>query len=171
METHLKPTDLIPLEHILLDVDCSSKKRVFEQIALLFENSVGIARRSVFESLIARERLGSTVIGKGTAIPHGRMESLRQPVAAFVRLRQPIVFETEDNDPVKNLFVIMSPETPTPTHLRVCAQFTRMLNDASLIEALDKSEAPDAAHNLIKQWEASHSATENGFNHLKSATG
>lgn len=171
METPLKPSGLIPPEHILLDVDCSSKKRVFEQIALLFENNVGIARKSVFESLIARERLGSTVIGEGTAIPHGRMESLRQPVAAFVRLSQPIIFESEDKAPVKNLFVIMSPETPSPKHLRVCSLFTKMLGDQELIAGLDRSPDAQAAYRLIEQWEARHFSAENGHDQLGSAAG
>ena len=163
METQLKPSTLIPPEHILLDVDLGSKKRVFERIALLFENTQGIARKSVFDSLIARERLGSTVIGKGTAIPHGRMETLRQPVAAFVRLNQPIVFESDDREPVRNLFVIISPETPSPKHLRACSLITQMLNDPELISGLDRSPTPESAFGLIKEWEASHLGAENGF--------
>jgi len=171
MENTLKPSGLISPEHILLDIECSSKKRVFEQIALLFENSSGIARKSVFESLIARERLGSTVIGKGTAIPHGRMESLRHPVAAFVRLSQPIVFESEDRDPVKNLFVIMSPETPSPKHLQVCSLFTQMLSDPELISRLDRSRDADSAFHLIQEWESEHLDGRNGHDQLDAAAG
>lgn len=170
MESQLRPTHLLPPDHIVLDLDCGSKKRVFEHIALLFENNVGVARRNVFESLIARERLGSTVIGKGTAIPHGRMENIRQPVAAFVRLRQPVVFETMDDNPVKNLFVILSPESPSPAHLRACAMFTRMLGDEDLMGGLERSADSRAAFGLIEDWEARH-LNEASYEPLESAAG
>lgn len=170
MESQLRPTHLLPPDHILLDLDCGSKKRVFEQIALLFENNVGVARRNVFESLIARERLGSTVIGKGTAIPHGRMENLRNPVAAFVRLRQPVVFESMDHNPVKNLFVILSPESPTPAHLRACAMFTRMLGDEGLMGELEQSKDSKAAFGLIEEWESRH-VPDTSYEPLESAAG
>jgi PTS system nitrogen regulatory IIA component len=70
-------TQLLPLENIILDLDASSKKRVFEHVGLLFENYLGIARSTVFDSLFAREKLGSTGLGQGVAIPHGRIKGLQ----------------------------------------------------------------------------------------------
>jgi len=77
---------LLPPSNIVLDLDVTSKKRMFEQAGLLFENNQGVARSLVFDSLFARERLGSTGLGHGVAIPHGRIKGLKEAVGAFVRL-------------------------------------------------------------------------------------
>src|SRR6266404_1360771 len=87
---------LLPPSNILLDLDVTSKKRMFEQAGLLFENNQGVARSLVFDSLFARERLGSTGLGQGVAIPHGRIKGLKEAVGAFVRLAQPIPFDAPD---------------------------------------------------------------------------
>ena len=84
---------LLPLANITVGLDASSKKRVFEQAGLLFENNQGIARVKVFDSLFARERLGSTGLGEGIAIPHGRIKGLKEAVAALVRLDEPVAFD------------------------------------------------------------------------------
>ena len=81
---------LLPLNHVLLGLEVSSKKRLFEQIGLLFENSRQIPRARVFDSLFDREKLGSTGLGFGVAIPHGRIRTLKDPVCAFVRTAQPV---------------------------------------------------------------------------------
>ena len=78
---------ILPQENVLLDLDVSSKKRAFEQAGLLFENNCGIARSTVSENLFARERLGSTGLGHGVAVPHGRIKGLKNPIAAFVKAR------------------------------------------------------------------------------------
>ena len=80
---------LLPVSNICLALDASSKKRVFEQAGLLFENNQGIARSQVFDSLFAREKLGSTGLGQGVAIPHGRIKGLKEAVAALVRVAEP----------------------------------------------------------------------------------
>ena len=87
---------LLPPSNIVLDLEVSSKKRMFEQAGLIFENNQGVARSLVFDSLFARERLGSTGLGQGVAIPHGRIKGLREPVAAFVRLGSPVPFDAPD---------------------------------------------------------------------------
>ena len=91
---------LLPPANIVLDQDITSKKRLFEQAGLLFENNQGIARSLVFDSLFARERLGSTGLGQGVAIPHGRIKGLKEPVGAFVRLSTPVAFDAPDGRPV-----------------------------------------------------------------------
>src|SRR5260221_13307616 len=83
---------LLSPSNILLDLDVTSKKRMFEQAGLIFENNQGVARSLVFDSLFARERLGSTGLGQGVAIPHGRIKGLKEAVGAFVRLAQPVPF-------------------------------------------------------------------------------
>ena len=86
---------LLPLTNVVVDLDASSKKRVFEQAGLLFENNQGIARSLVFDSLFARERLGSTGLGQGIAIPHGRIKGLKDAAGAFLRLATPVQFDAQ----------------------------------------------------------------------------
>src|SRR5437879_408323 len=104
---------LLPPSNILLDLDVTSKKRMFEQAGLLFENNQGVARSLVFDSLFARERLGSTGLGQGLAIPHGRIKGLKEAVGAFVRLAQPVPFDAPDGKPVSLVFLLLVPEQAT----------------------------------------------------------
>ena len=108
---------LLPASHVHLDLQVSSKKRLFEQVGLLFENHDGIAKSVVFDSLFARERLGSTGLGQGVAIPHGRIKGLKDALGAFFRLGQPIPFDAPDGNPVTLVFVLLVPEKPTEKHL------------------------------------------------------
>lgn len=101
---------ILPLENVVIDLSVTSKKRVFEQAGLIFENQNGIARSTVTDNLFARERLGSTGLGEGVAIPHGRIKGLKHPLAAFVRLAEPIPFEAPDGQPVSLLIFLLVPE-------------------------------------------------------------
>jgi len=92
---------LLPLNHVVLGLDAGSKKRLFEQVGLLFENTRQIPRARVFDSLFDREKLGSTGLGYGVAIPHGRVKTIREPVCAFVRTAAPIAFESPDGAPMR----------------------------------------------------------------------
>ena len=134
---------LLPEAHILLDVQAGSKKRVFEQVGILFENSLGIAQSSVFESLFARERLGSTGLGQGIAIPHGRIKGFKQVAGAFLPLQQPIPFDAPDGRPVNLMFVLLVPEQATEEHLQILSEVAERFSDPAFREAL--LTAPDAA--------------------------
>ena len=143
---------LLPLNHVLLDLDVSSKKRLFEQIGLLFENSRQIPRARVFDSLFDREKLGSTGLGFGVAIPHGRIKTLKEPVCAFVRTATPIAFESPDGQPVSLVFAMLVPEHATEAHLELLSELAQMFSDASLREALAATADIQAAHRLITEW-------------------
>ena len=143
---------LLPLNHVLLDLDVSSKKRLFEQIGLLFENSRQIPRARVFDSLFDREKLGSTGLGFGVAIPHGRIKTLKEPVCAFVRTATPIAFESPDGQPVSLVFAMLVPEHATEAHLELLSELAQMFSDASLREALAATADIQAAHRLISEW-------------------
>ncbi|HEY2627515.1 MAG TPA: PTS sugar transporter subunit IIA, partial [Usitatibacter sp.] len=110
-------SSLLPVNHVVLDMDVSSKKRLFEQIGLLFENSRQIPRARVFDSFFDREKLGSTGLGYGVAIPHGRIKTLKEPVCAFVRTATPVAFESPDGAPVSLVFAMLVPEHATEAHL------------------------------------------------------
>jgi len=144
---------LLPAQNVVLDLDVSSKKRVFEHAGLLFENNQNVARSQVFDSLFAREKLGSTGLGQGIAIPHGRIKGLKEAVGAMIRMREPIPFDAPDGNPVTLVFVLLVPEKATEKHLQLLSELAQMFSDKALREAM--SRAPDAAalHQLVTAWQ------------------
>jgi PTS system nitrogen regulatory IIA component len=140
---------ILPPGNIVLDLPATSKKRAFEHAGLLFENNQGVARMSVFHSLLARERLGSTALGHEVAIPHGRLKDLREPHAAFVRLASPIRFDANDGRTARLLFFLLMPENATQTHLDLLAGIARLLSDAQVRQTLAQSQDPQQIHQLI----------------------
>jgi PTS system nitrogen regulatory IIA component len=143
---------LLPPSNILLDLDVTSKKRVFEQAGLLFENNQGIARSLVFDSLFARERLGSTGLGHGVAIPHGRIKGLKDAVGAFVRLAQAVPFDAPDGKPVGLVFILLVPEHATERHLQILSELAQMFGDRELRERLATETNPGTLHQHITEW-------------------
>ncbi|TAJ80428.1 MAG: PTS IIA-like nitrogen-regulatory protein PtsN [Gallionellaceae bacterium] len=144
---------ILPLENILLDAESSSKKRVFERVGLLFENSQKIARSQVFDSLFAREKLGSTGLGQGVAIPHGRIKNLREAVAAFVKTENPIPFDAPDGAPVNLIFVLLVPERATDLHLQLLGELAQMFSDTAFRERLLASDDIAAIHQMFVSWQ------------------
>jgi PTS system nitrogen regulatory IIA component len=144
---------LLPLANITVGLDASSKKRVFEQAGLLFENNQGIARVKVFDSLFARERLGSTGLGEGIAIPHGRIKGLKEAVAALVRLDEPVAFDAPDGKPVNLLLFLLVPEQATQQHLEILSEVAEMLSDRIMRETLLTATDPQALHQALEAWQ------------------
>jgi PTS system nitrogen regulatory IIA component len=144
---------LLAPSHVLLDLQLSSKKRLFEQAGLLFENHNGIARSVVFDSLLARERLGSTGLGQGVAIPHGRIKGLKEAVGAFIRLAQPIPFDAPDVEPVSLAFVLLVPEKATEKHLQILSELAQMFCDKALRQSMASAADAAALHQLITSWQ------------------
>ena len=144
---------LLAPDHVLVDLPASSKKRLFEQAGLLFENHDGLARSIVYDSLFARERLGSTGLGQGVAIPHGRIKGLKEALGAFIRLAQPIPFDAPDGAPVTLVFVLLVPEKATEKHLQILSELAQMFSDKPLRDEMNA--APDAAalHRLVTSWQ------------------
>lgn len=139
----------LPVSHVLLDLDVSSKKRLFEQIGLLFENDNGIARATVFEALFAREKLGSTGLGQGVAIPHGRIKSLRETLAVFIRTKDDVPFEAPDGKPVRLVFAMLVPEHATEQHLNLLSELAQTFSDADLRDALLAEQNNTTAHEML----------------------
>ena len=137
----------------MLDLQVSSKKRLFEQVGLLFENHHGIGRSLVFDSLFARERLGSTGLGQGVAIPHGRIKGLKDALGAFVRVAQAVPFDAPDGKPVTLLFVLLVPEQATEKHLQILSELAQMFSDRALRESMKDAADPAALHQLIAAWQ------------------
>jgi PTS system nitrogen regulatory IIA component len=143
---------ILPLENVILDHDSTSKKRVFEQVGILFENTRQIARSQVFDSLFAREKLGSTGLGQGVAIPHGRIKNLRDAVAAFVKTQHPIPFDAPDGQPVNLIFVLLVPERATDLHLQLLSELAQMFSDKSFRAQLQASDDPESIHQVFAEW-------------------
>ncbi|MCC8404229.1 PTS sugar transporter subunit IIA [Paraburkholderia sp. MMS20-SJTN17] len=143
----------LPLENVVIGLSVTSKKRVFEQAGLIFENQNGIARSTVTDNLFARERLGSTGLGEGVAIPHGRIKGLKQPLAAFVRLAEPIPFEAPDGQPVALLIFLLVPEQATQQHLEILSEIAQLLSDRDARERLHTEEDRESLHRLLTQWQ------------------
>jgi PTS system nitrogen regulatory IIA component len=144
---------LLPESNVIIDLDVSSKKRVFEQAGLIFENNHNIARSDIFDSLFAREKLGSTGLGQGIAIPHGRIKSLKEALGAVVRTRQPIPFDAPDGQNVSLIFVLLVPDRATDMHLQILSELAQMFSEKAFREQLLAAPTAAELHRLIVQWQ------------------
>jgi PTS system nitrogen regulatory IIA component len=143
---------ILPLSNVVIDLDMASKKRVFEQAGLLFENNHNIARAQVFDSLFSREKLGSTGLGQGVAIPHGRVKGLKNAVGALMRMKAPIPFDAPDGQGVGLIFILMVPDRATDVHLQILSELAEMFSDKAFREQLAAAPAAQDLHALISNW-------------------
>lgn len=149
---------ILPVSQVLVHVDATSKKRAFEEVGLLFENLHGLSRALVTDSLFARERLGSTGLGHGVAIPHGRIKGLKAPMACVLQLAQPIGFDAPDEQPVNLLIFLLVPEAATQKHLEILSEIAELLSDATLRGQLSESASAEQLHGLIAGWQSAQLA-------------
>ncbi|MCZ2498459.1 PTS sugar transporter subunit IIA [Xylophilus sp. Kf1] len=149
---------ILPAEQVLVSLDATSKKRAFEEAGLLFESLHGLSRALVTDSLFARERLGSTGLGHGVAIPHGRIKGLKAPMAAVFQLAQPIGFDAPDERPVALLIFLLVPEAATQKHLEILSEIAELLSDAPLRERIKTSNDAADLHRTIAQWQSTQPA-------------
>ena len=143
---------ILPPAQVRSQVDAASKKRVFEEAGLLFENLHGLSRALVTDSLFARERLGSSGLGHGVAIPHGRIKGLKAPMAAVFSLGEAIGFDAPDEQPVDLLIFLLVPEAATQKHLEILSEIAELLSDAALREKLRQCTDPVELHQMIAGW-------------------
>jgi PTS system nitrogen regulatory IIA component len=143
---------LLPAANVCLDLEATSKARLFEAIGALFEAGEGLATRVVVGSLAAREKLGSTGLGQGIAIPHGRIKGLKTAVGAYARLKAPIAFDAPDGKPVAQVFVLLVPEQATEQHLQLLSELAQMFSDRAFRERLAGAVDAAAVHDLFTAW-------------------
>lgn len=142
--------ELLPLCNVVADLEAGSKRELLEKLGALFEaGNPQLARAKIVDSLAAREKLGSTAMGHGIAIPHGRIKGLRETVGAFVRLMTPLPFDAPDGQPVNLVFVLLVPQQATDMHLLILSELAQLFSEKPLREGL--RSAPDAAtlHRLL----------------------
>lgn len=150
---------ILPPAQVLVSVDATSKKRAFEEAGLLFESQHGLSRALITDSLFARERLGSTGLGHGVAIPHGRIKGLKAPMAAVFQLGRPIGFDAPDEQPVNLLIFLLVPEAATQQHLEILSEIAELLSDSHLRDTLRSTTDATALHALIATWKPAASAS------------
>ena len=143
---------ILPAAQVLVHVEVTSKKRAFEEAGLLFEDLHGLNRALVADSLFARERLGSTGLGHGVAIPHGRIKGLKAPMAAVFQLDQPIGFDAPDEQPVSLLIFLLVPEASTQKHLEILSEIAELLSDSHLREKIKTCDDVPELHRIIATW-------------------
>ena len=149
---------ILPPAQVLVSLDATSKKRAFEEAGLLFEGLHGLSRALVTDSLFARERLGSTGLGHGVAIPHGRIKGLKSPMAAVFQLASPIGFDAPDEQPVVLLIFLLVPEAATQKHLEILSEIAELLSDATLREKIKSSADAAVLHSMIADWKSTQPA-------------
>jgi len=147
-------SSILPVTHVLVGVESTSKKRAFEEAGFLFERLHNLNRATVTDSLFARERLGSTGLGHGVAIPHGRIKGLKSPMAAVFQLAQPIGFDAPDEQMVNLLIFLLVPEAATQKHLEILSEIAELLSDATLREQLKTTRDAMTLHGLIHNWQS-----------------
>ena len=141
--------DLFTAENVLLNVEVSNKRRLFELIALEAELRYNLSPTVTVDSLLARERLGSTGLGQGIAIPHGRIRGLKHAIGFFARPKSPIVFEAPDGQLVRDIFVLLVPEAATDEHLQILSELAQRFSNRAFRDALSAANDPVAIHALF----------------------
>ena len=148
-------SDILQAERIACQQDISSKKRSLELLsALLAETLPDFAGGEIFDSLISRERLGSTGLGKGVALPHGRLNGLKEPIAAMATLKQGTDFDAIDREPVDLLFALLVPEESTEEHLQILAHLAAMFSNQDFCTKLRSCDDSAQCFELVSNWDA-----------------
>jgi len=148
-------TDLLEPERIVCCSDAVSKKRLLESLAaLLAESTAQTTKNDIFDVLVNREKLGSTGLGKGVAIPHGRMASITTPVCAFIKLDKPVDFDASDGQPVDLVFALLVPEDSTEEHLQVLSTIAEIFSNPAICAALRACVDGRCILEQLYQWES-----------------
>ena len=142
---------------VLLDLELPNKQALFDAVGRLWEEHHGIAATEVVESLNAREDLGSTGLGQGVAIPHARIKSMSKAVAAFVRPKMPMEFDSPDDKPVAYCFVLLVPAQATEQHLQILADVAEMLSSEQFRTQLGVAKSASEIHQLFSTWNGANS--------------
>jgi PTS system nitrogen regulatory IIA component len=150
--------DLINPDAVIPNLRATSKKQALQDLARRAAEITGLHERAVFEVLLERERLGTTGVGNGIAIPHGKLPSLERLHGVFARLERPINFESIDEQPVDLIFLLLAPESAGADHLKALARVSRLLRDKGVCEKLRGTDNADALFALLTESPASRAA-------------
>jgi PTS system nitrogen regulatory IIA component len=150
--------DLIRPHAVIPNLRVTSKKQALQELSRRASDMIGLPERRIFEVLVERERLGTTGVGNGIAIPHGKLSELTSLSALFARLETPIDFDAIDDQPVDLICVLLAPESAGADHLKALARVSRLLRDRQVCDKLRGSESADAVYAILTESAASHAA-------------
>ncbi|MEM7299862.1 MAG: PTS IIA-like nitrogen regulatory protein PtsN [Pseudomonadota bacterium] len=151
-------SDMLIPEAVLPNLKPNSKKQLLQELSARAAELTGLSERLVFDTLLQRERLGSTGVGNGVAIPHGKIASLSGISGIFARLAKPIEFDAQDDQPVDIVFLLLAPEGAGADHLKALSRIARVLRDKSIVEALRETDNADAIYAILTEFERSNAA-------------
>ena len=143
--------DLLSPENVIANLRASSKKQALHELARRAAEATGLHERAIFDVLLERERLGTTGVGNGIAIPHGKLPDLKRLYGLFARLEQAIDFDSIDEQPVDLIFLLLAPESAGADHLKALARVSRLLRDRSTCEKLRGADQPAALYALLTE--------------------
>jgi PTS system nitrogen regulatory IIA component len=150
--------DLIPRDGIVTPLRVKTKKQALQELASEAAALTGLPAREIFDTLLQRERLGSTGLGRGIAIPHVKFKALKGMVCLFARLAEPIDFEAVDEQPVDLIFLLLAPEHASGDHLKALARISRLVRDPRALERLRAAKDENALHAILTEAATSHAA-------------
>ena len=151
-------TDLITPESVVPNLKVTSKKHALQEISKRMAESYDLTEREIFEILLEREKLGSTGVGNGIAIPHGKMENLDGLCGYFARLERPVEFDAVDERPVDLIFLLLAPEEAGADHLKALARVSRLMRDKAVCKKLRGSNTSEALYALLTDQTSSQAA-------------
>ncbi len=150
--------DLITPRSVIAQLRAASKRQALQELAKRAASIAGVQERTIFDVLSERERLGSTGIGHGIGIPHGKLPGLDRICGVIARLERPIPFDAIDDQPVDLIFVLLAPENAGAEHLKALARVSRLLRDRTVCDKLRGTESPEALYALLTDTSASDAA-------------
>jgi nitrogen PTS system EIIA component len=151
-------TDLLAPRGVIAQLRVSNKKQALQEIARRAAGLTGLAEKRIYDVIAERERLGSTGIGKGIAVPHGKLDGLPRLYGLFARLERPIPFDAVDNQPVDLVFMLLAPADAGAEHLRALSRVSRLLRDGTICQKLRGTDNADALYALLTDRPESHAA-------------
>ncbi len=154
MDGRMTLTDLLSPKAVISPLRANGKKQALQELAQHAAVLTGLPEREIYEALLQRERLGSTGIGDGIAIPHGRLPGIDRLVGLFARTERPIEFEALDGHPVDIIFVLIAPEGAGADHLKALARVARVLRNQSVLDQVRKIRDPEAIYAVLAESEA-----------------
>ena len=150
--------DLLAPNGIVLSLNATTKKQALQVLAERAADITGLKGRDIFDALLQRERLGSTGLGRGIAVPHVKFRGLKQITCLFARLDTPIAFDSLDNEPVDLIFLLLAPEHASGDHLKALARISRLVREPAMLERLRSASEPSSIKALLSAPAASHAA-------------
>ncbi len=150
--------DLIVQDAVLPALKVNSKKQLLQELSGKAAHVTGLSEREIFDVILQRERLGSTGVGNGIAIPHGKLNSINHIVGVFARLDAPVDFEALDDQPVDLVFLLLAPEGSGADHLKALSRIARVLRDGDMVMKLRQTDSASAIYAFLTDTPASNAA-------------